>query len=126
MKATIGILAVSALLATGAAQAQTTVAGCKIEPNTQCAKAKLVRANLKGAKLTGANLSGADLDSADLSNADLSNANLQGANLLGANITGAKWTGANLSGATWTDKMDSYGAPVPRTCAKGSMGECKC
>ncbi len=124
MKTAIGLFAVCSILGAASAQSQT-IAGCKIEPNTQCAKAKLLRADLRGAKLTGANLAGADLDSADLTNADLSNADLQGASLLGAKLNGTKLTGAKLSGATWTDRVDGYGTHVPKTCAKGSVSECK-
>jgi hypothetical protein len=125
MKKVLGLVAACAMLAAGAAQSQTTGGGCKPEPNAQCAKAKLMRADLKGAKLNGANLAGADLDSADLSNADLSNADLQGASLLGAKLNGTKLTGAKLSGAIWTDRVDGYGTPTPKTCAMGSVGECK-
>jgi uncharacterized protein YjbI with pentapeptide repeats len=124
MKATI-LIAAAALAFALSAQAQTTIGGCKIEPKAKCAKAKLVRADLKGAKLSGADLSGADLQAADLSNADLSNANLQGANLMEAQSVGTLWTGANLSGASWMVGRDSYGNPVAKTCAPGSIGACK-
>jgi hypothetical protein len=125
MKTLPALFALCTVLGASAVHAQTVIGGCKIEPNAQCAKAKLLRADLRGAKLAGANLAAADMDSADLSNADLSNADLQGASLLGAKLNGAKLTGAKLSGATWTDRLDGYGTPIPKTCAQGSVGECK-
>ena len=45
MKTVIGLFAACSILGAGAVQAQTVIAGCKIEPNAQCAKAKLLRAN---------------------------------------------------------------------------------
>lgn len=106
--------------------------GCRIEPATNCAFAKLEGADLagkdlsesmfhgavlKGANLRGAvlvridlqvsSLAGADLREANLENAHLfaidgQNAKLQKANLRGANLLDAKLQGADLTGADVT------------------------
>jgi uncharacterized protein YjbI with pentapeptide repeats len=91
----------------------------------------LSRANLHKAELSGADLSGADLSRANLHKANLAKANLRGTDLEAANLYGADLVEANLSeakldgtnlaqadlsGATWTDG---------RTCAQGSIGECR-
>jgi secreted effector protein PipB2 len=126
MRTPIVTLAVAGLvLAGGEAGAQTSIAGCRIEPNTQCANAKLTRANLRGAKLAGANLAGADLSEADLTGADLANADLRGAHLAGAVVDGANLTGADLSGAAWPAGRGSYGDALTRQCAPKSIGACK-
>ncbi len=128
----VALLAASALLLTaGASYGQTqTIGNCKIEPNTQCAKAdlrgaKLLNKRLSGANLSGANLEKADLDGSDLSKANLSNSNLRGASLLGTRTDGANLAGADLSGATWTAGRDAYGVAQPKQCAAGSIGNCK-
>ncbi len=64
---------------------------------------------------------GCNLSRANLHKAELAKANLHGADLVEANLSEAKLDGTNLaqadlSGATWTDG---------RTCAQGSIGECR-
>lgn len=125
MRILIAVTAVAGLALAGGTAAQTTVSGCKIEPGTQCASAKLARANLRGAKLAGANLAGADLSEADLRGADLANADLRGASLGGAMVDGANLAGADLSGAAWPAGRGSYGDALTKQCAPGSIGACK-
>ncbi len=78
--------------------------------------ADLMLANLEGAHLHAANLQKANLMLANMKKVNLVDADLSGANLQGANITGAILIQAKFDGATWTDG---------RTCAKGSIGECR-
>lgn len=77
---------------------------------------KLNSANLQGVNLTKANLKGASLLGADLTAALLSQADLSYAILRGAIIEDADFSAAILDGAIWVDG---------RTCAKGSIGQCK-
>jgi uncharacterized protein YjbI with pentapeptide repeats len=78
--------------------------------------ANLMMANLEGAHMHGVNLEGANLMMANLMKVNLLDANLMGANLRGANLTDAIIMKAKFDNATWTDG---------RTCAKGSIGECR-
>ena len=78
--------------------------------------ANLMMANLEGAHMHGVNLQKANLTMANLMKVNLLDADLTGANLRGANLTGAILMKARLDNATWTDG---------RTCAEGSIGECK-
>jgi hypothetical protein len=68
-------------------------------------------ANLAGARLRGATLRQTELDYADLHGADLSYADLRG-----ASIGGAALADARLDNALWIDG---------RTCAAGSLGDCR-
>ena len=88
------------------------VAGCRVEPHTQCKDADLAGANfaqgaLRNAEFHDADLSGADLREADLryadlSSADLSSADLSGADLQWADLSSAKLDHANLFDADLT------------------------
>lgn len=78
--------------------------------------ANLMLSNLEGAHMHGANLQNANLMLANLRKVNLLDADLTGANLQGANLQGAILMKAKLDGATWTDG---------RTCATGSIGECR-
>ncbi len=72
--------------------------------------------NLQAADLSHANLRGVALRGSDLRNAKLVEANLSYANLSGARLEGADLRGAILDHSIWTDQ---------RSCAAGSVGECK-
>jgi uncharacterized protein YjbI with pentapeptide repeats len=102
------ILALSAALVGCSSSGSTvkTIAGCKIEPSTNCAGS-----NLSGQDLQGANLSEANLSNANLSGANLSKANLSGANLTSANLSRATLDGSNLTSANLT-KTDLRGASL--------------
>lgn len=76
----------------------------------------LMLANLEGAHMHGVNLQNANLMLANLKKANLLDANLSGANLRGANLNGAILIKVKLDNAIWTDG---------RTCAAGSLGECR-
>gem|GEM_PF-5473125 len=79
--------------------AATVIAGCRIEPDSQCPNADLRGADLRNQDLTRMNLSGANLAGADLRHAKLDLANLQQAQLNGADLTRASLQQANLRGA---------------------------
>lgn len=78
---------------------------------TELSGADLSRATLKSANLRGAVMRDANLAAADLSGTDLGYADLRGARLDGANLDGA-----HLDRTLWVDG---------RTCANGSVGECR-
>lgn len=105
------ILACCLLILAAPAWAQQVIDGCTIQAYTRCPGVNLSNANLEGVNLQGAYLKGANLKGANLKNAKLIDAYLYEADLTGANLTGTE-----LSKAIWTDG---------RTCAFGSIGECK-
>lgn len=78
--------------------------------------ANLTLANLEGAHMHGVNLQNANLMLANLSRVNLLDADLSGANLQGANLNGAILIKTKFDNATWTDG---------RTCAVGSIGDCR-
>ena len=95
-------LAATTLAGCGGSDSAETVAGCVIEPGTQCPNVDLSGAELEDAELSGADLSGATLERTNLSGADLSAANLSGAQIVDADLSDADLTDANLAEATIT------------------------
>lgn len=95
-------------------------------------KAELVRVNFQTANATKADFTGAHLQSSTFFAANAAAAKFDGADLTGVNFTRADLTGASLKGAK-LDKMTFFihakldGATWVdgRTCAPGSLGECK-
>lgn len=146
------LLVTGAFGAAAGPEAVKIVAGCRIEPDTQCPRADLrnadlteavlMRANLRGAQLDGADLRGADLTSGNLSQAslrgadlsgailrgvdfnrsDLSGTILQGANLALSNLQAARLDGTMLEGANLLGATWLDGRSL---CAPGSIGECR-
>ena len=89
MRATVKMLSVALATAAlagcgGGSDSAETVAGCVIEPGTQCPNVDLTDADLEGAELSGADLSGATLERTNLSGADLTAANLSNAQIVDA------------------------------------------
>ena len=125
----VGMLAFSGCASIGSqtpsGQEGTVVAGCRVEPNSNCrganlAGADLHAANLSGADLQGANLEGTNLDGANLTNANLNGAkvwytNLQGADLTGATTVRAEFANANLINATCPDGSKARNSLCPNT-----------
>ena len=119
-------LAAAALAGCGGSDSAETVAGCVIEPGTQCPNVDLTDAELEDAELSGADLSGATLERTNLSGADLSAANLSSAQIVDADLSEADLTQANLTDATITGTNLSDATLCGTTRTDGTTDDTGC